>query len=135
MKKVFSSLMTVIVTAGILVIVGAPGICAAGELIPVVSLGTPLVKLDKKAAVVIMGTGFKPEQEVNIAVVTSDGVTADISYALKPVPKADKTGSWSTTWSAGRYVDKKLVKKGAYKLIVFDSEYNAIAHTAVYFAE
>jgi hypothetical protein len=62
-------------------------------------------------------------------------VQSDIGYALKPVPKPDKTGSWTTTWSAGRYVARKLVnpKGGAYKIIVTDNEYNPIAHSAVFF--
>ena len=138
MKNVIGSLMAVLLITGMMVLVGSPtgpGACIAGELSPVVAVGTPLVKLDKKAMVVIMGTGFKPGQEINIVFVTADGVKSDIGYALKPVPKPDKTGSWATSWGAGRFVSKKLVKMGAYKLMIFDGEYNAMAQTAVYFSE
>jgi hypothetical protein len=100
-------------------------------------MGTPLVKMagKKTAGVVIMGTGFKPGQEINVLFVSPDGLQSDIGYALKPTPEPDKTGSWTTTWSAARYVARKLVdpKGGAYKIVVADSEYNPIAHTAVFF--
>ena len=111
--------------------------CASrsGGLSPEVSVGAAQVKMSKKAEVVIMGKGFKPDQEINVVLITSDGVQTDIGYALKPAPKPDKTGSWATTWSAGRFVDKKLVKKGANKLLIFDGEYNQLAQGAVIFSE
>jgi len=131
MKKAIGILMA------LFFVVAITSVCLAGDLGPVVSMGTPLVKMagKKTAGVVIMGTGFKPGQEINVLFVTPDGLQSDIGYALKPTPKPDKTGSWSTTWSAGRYVARKLVnpKGGAYKIVVSDAEYNPIAHTAVYF--
>ncbi len=82
-----------------------------------------------------MGTGFKPGQEVRILFVSPDGLQSDIGYALKPAPKPDKAGSWATTWNAGRYVARKLINPqgGGYKIVVADSEYNAIAQTTVFF--
>jgi hypothetical protein len=116
-------------------IMGISALCSAGDLGPMVTMGTPLVKMSKKSQVVIMGTGFKPGQEINVLFVSPDGLQSDIGYALKPTPKPDKTGSWTTTWSAGRYVARKLInpKGGAYKIIVTDNEYNPIAHSAVFF--
>ena len=131
MKKVIGSLMA------LFFVVGITSVGFAGNMGPVVSMGTPLVKMagKKTAGVVIMGTGFKPGQEINILFVSPDGLQSDIGYALKPAPKPDKTGSWTTTWSAGRYVARKLInpKGGAYKIVVSDGEYNPIAHTAVFF--
>jgi hypothetical protein len=131
MKRAIGSLMV------LLVVVGISSVCLAEELGPVVSMGTPLVKMagKKTAPVVIMGTGFKPGQEINILFVSPDGLQSDIGYALKPTPKPDKTGSWTTSWSAGRYVARKLInpKGGAYKIVVTDGEYNPIIHTAVFF--
>ena len=129
MKKVIGSLIA------FFFVMGVTGMCFATDLGPVVSMGTPLVKMSKKSEVVIMGTGFKPGQEINVLFVGPDGLQSDIGYALKPAPKADKTGSWTTTWAAGRYVDRKLIdpKGGAYKIVVTDNEYNPIAHSAVFF--
>ncbi len=56
MKKVIGSLMA------LFFIVGITSVGFAGDMGPVVSMGTPLVKMagKKTAGVVIMGTGFKP---------------------------------------------------------------------------
>ena len=129
MKRVIGSLLA------LFFVVGLSNMCFAADLGPVVSMGTPLVKMSKKSEVVILGTGFKSGQEINILFVSPDGLQSDIGYALKPAPKPDKTGSWTTTWSAGRYVARKLINPagGAYKIVVSDGEYNPIAHTAVFF--
>ena len=131
MKKLIGSIMVLFFFLGI------TGVCFAGDLGPVVSMGTPLVKMagSKTPGVVIMGTGFKPGQEINVLFVSPNKLQTDIGYALKPVPKPDKTGSWATTWNCGRFVSKKLVgpKSGAYKIVVADSEYTPLGHAAVYF--
>jgi len=129
MKKVIGSLMA------LFFVVGVTAMGFAADLGPMVTMGTPLVKMSKKSEVVIMGTGFKPGQEINVLFVGPDGLQSDIGYALKPAPKPDMTGSWTTTWAAGRYVDRKLIdpKGGAYKIVVTDGEYNPIAHNAVFF--
>ena len=139
MKKITGSLIVVFFMASLIGLSAFhlfnPVECQAGGLSPVVTVGTPQVKLSKKAEVIIMGTGFKPGQEINLVFITADGLKADIAYALKPLPKPDKTGAWMTTWSAGRYVSKKLVSKGAFRIIVFDAEYTELAHTAISFTK
>lgn len=47
--------------------------------------------------------------------VTTDGVQSDIGYAVTPAPVADAKGNWTTTWSYGRFVKKKLVAEGDYR--------------------
>ena len=135
MKKIFGCMIAIILVVGLMGITG-PNFLGPNESIaaePVLSTGTPLVKMSKKSKVVIMGSGFKPGQEVRILFTTPDGLQSDIGYALKPTPKADKTGSWATTWNAGRYVGRKMIKGGAYKILVTDEDYNPIAHTPVFF--
>jgi len=109
-------------------------VAVASEPGPTVMVGTPVVKMSKKATAVIMGTGFKPGQEVRILLTTWDGVRSDVGYALKPEPVANELGAWVTTWSCGRFIAKKLVKEGAYTLTVTDAEYNPIAHAPIAFA-
>ena len=94
------------------------------------------IKMDKKAKVTIKGKGFKPGEELNILLTDKNGIQSDIGYALKPAPEADETGAWSTTWSCGRYIAKKLVKEGeSYKITVTDVDYNPLAHTFVSFTK
>lgn len=106
-----------------------------GALGPVMVVATPNVALDKKAEVVLMGTGFEPGSEITILITDVNGILTDIGAALKPEPKADATGTWGATWSAGRYISKKLIKKGAYTFQATDSDYNPIAMAPVNFYE
>ena len=105
----------------------------AGDPAATVMVANPYQKLDNKAKVTIVGTGFKPGQQVSLLFTTADGVQADIGYALKPAPKANKIGSWVTTWSCGRFVKRKLITKGAYTITVTDTDYNVITHAPVAF--
>ncbi len=113
--------------------VAKEALAGKNELGPTVAMGTPMVKMSKKAKAVIMGTGFNPGREVQLLFTTMDGVQSDIGYALKPKPVANKIGAWVITWSCGRYISKKLIKEGAYIITVTDSEYNFLAHTPVAF--
>ena len=107
------------------------GLAAPG---PTVVVATPMVKMDKKAKITIVGTGFTPGQEVNLLITTMDGLQSEIGHALKPTPVANKVGAWATTWSCGRYIAKKLIEEeGAYTITATDSEYNALAHAPVAF--
>lgn len=102
---------------------------------PTVEVASP-VKMSKKATTTIKGQGFKPGQEVNLLFTAKDGIESDIGYALKPAPKADESGTWSTTWKCGRFISKKLVMAGkSYKIAVTDAEYNPLAHTFVSFSK
>jgi hypothetical protein len=134
MKKITGSLIAVFLVISLMGMLAACASLSGGPA-PEVSVGTPQVKMSKKAEVVLMGKGFKPGQEVNIVLVTTDGVQTDIGYALKPVPKPDETGSWTTTWNAGVFVAKKLVKKGANKILIFDGDYQQLTQGAVVFSE
>jgi len=100
---------------------------------PTVVVATPMVKMSKKAEVVIMGTGFEPSQKIRLLFTTTDGVHADIEYALKPRPVANKIGAWVTTWSCGPFVAKKLIKEEVYVIIATDAEYNLLGHAPVVF--
>jgi len=91
------------------------------------------VKMADVGNIVLMGTGFKPEEEIMLFFVTPDGQQADLGYALKPVPKPDKTGTWSASWNAKDYVQTKLVTGGAYRISVTDADLRVLAQTAIFF--
>ena len=145
MKKLFLRLMVVFLVVGLFGLTGCTSSKSKSEakaepgmmkgLGPVVVLGTPLVKMSKKSKVVIMGTGFKPGQEVRVLFNTPDGLQSDIGYALKPEPKVNKSGTWGTAWSAGRYVGRKLIKGGVYTITAADGEYNPLATAPVTFVK
>lgn len=133
MKRCVGLLVALLFVIGVMGFGVTSSVCLAEEVGPVLALGTPLVKADKKASVVIMGSGFKPGEELAVLITDSDGLQTDIGYALKPLPKADDTGTWGTTWNAGRFVSKKIIGVGPCKITVTDAEYNPLAHTVVFF--
>lgn len=106
----------------------------ANETNPSVQVAGP-VKMSKEAKVTIEGKGFKPGMEVSILLIDKYGTESDIGYALKPAPKADESGTWSTSWSCGRFIAQKLVEAGSHKIIVTDDNYNPLADTSVSFAK
>ena len=129
-------ILTLWLTASLVFMVGALLIISESRAEgPKVEVISP-VKMSKKATTTIKGQGFKPGQEVNLLFTAKHGIESDIGYALKPVPKADQSGNWSTTWKCGRFIAKKLVLEGkSYKIAVTDSDYNPIAHTFVSFSK
>jgi len=106
---------------------------SALPLAPTVAMGTPMVPLDSKAEAVIMGAGFQPGQEVFLVITDANGILSDIEDTLKPLPKANAAGAWSTTWSCGRFVKKKLVTEGAFVITVTDPQYVPLAYVPVTF--
>jgi len=133
MKRCFRFLAVVFFVVGLVGFSGSGAVSLAGDAGPVLSLGTPLVKVEKKVFVVIMGTGFKPGTEFSMVVMDSSGLQTDIGYALKPEPKADAAGTWATTWDASDFFKAKLIKPGPNKIVVMDAEYVPVAHTVVFF--
>jgi hypothetical protein len=100
-----------------------------------VTTETSKVDLSSKGTITIMGTGFTKKQEIRLLFIDANGIKADIGYALNPEPKVSDEGTWTTTWSYGRYVKKKLIKEGKYTLKVTDADYNVIAETLITFVK
>ena len=92
-----------------------------------------MVKLDSKAKISIVGSGFTPGQEISLVFTDVNGIQANIADYLKPEPTPNKSGAWYTTWSCGRYISRKLIKEGAYIITVTDRMYNPLAQAAVAF--
>ncbi|MBC7359740.1 MAG: hypothetical protein H5U10_14510 [Desulfacinum sp.] len=109
------------------------GVAAQAAAEPAFQADPAQVVLDKKAEVHLKGTGFPAGLEVAILLVSHDGVTSDIGFALEPEPKADEAGDWAVVWKCGRFVSKKLVKAGTYTLKAADPDYNVLAETTVTF--
>lgn len=133
MKTTLTGLMTLILILGFWGCASTSGGKSATASGATIVMGTPRVPLDKEAEAVIMGKGFQPGQEVFLVITDANGVQSDIEYALKPIPKADAAGAWSTTWSCGRYVQKKLVKEGTFVITAVSTKYEPLASAQVTF--
>lgn len=139
MKKLTGGLILIaVILVAVLLVGGTTGIVGANpasksELSPTVMVATPIVMLDKEAVVVIMGSGFEPEQELCLLFTTMDGVRADVGQYLDPEPVANEIGAWATAWTPGRLITKKVIGVGVYTITVTDGEYNALASAPVAF--
>jgi len=139
MKKLTGGLILIaLILVAVLLVGGTTGIVGANpasksEPAPTVMVATPILKLDKEAVVVIMGSGFEPGQELRLLFTTMDGVKADIDYYLDPEPVANEVGAWATAWTPSRFIKKKLIEEGVYTFTVTDGEYNALASAPVAF--
>ena len=136
MKSVLYGLMAVMVVVGLLGYasmgprrVGAEeGLAAPGKPVPAVVIQpSHVLKLSSKTKVAIMGSGFKPGQEIRLVVTQSDGSMSDIGSQLKPEPVADKYGVWATAWTVGNYSRKEVAKPGVYLLKACDADYEVLA--------
>lgn len=103
---------------------------AAGPIVT----ATPMVKMEKDAKVFILGAGFKPHQAVKILHTDVNGVTSDIDSESSPTPVvADSNGEWSTVWSPGQFISKKMISEGITALKITDKDYNLLAHVSISF--
>ena len=92
MKRIFLTLMVVFLALGLIGFTGCAKktdksaaeeeMTAPKGLGPMVVMGTPVVKMSKKSSAVIMGTGFKPKQEVRVLFTTQDGLPSNEIYEL-----------------------------------------------------
>jgi len=99
---------------------------AAAESTMVIEPSTVL-KQHKNTKVTIMGSGFKPGQEVRLLVTQSDGSISDIGDGLDPEPVANDDGVWATAWTVGRFGHRRIAKPGVYVLKACDTDYNVLA--------
>ena len=86
-----------------------------------------VLKQHKNTKVTIMGSGFKPGQEVRLIITQSDGSISDIGDGLDPEPVANKDGVWATAWKLGRNAHRRIAKPGVYVLKACDNDYNVLA--------
>lgn len=101
---------------------------------PVVAVDKALAPMDTKGSVQLMGAGFKPGQKINILFTSKEGSVSNVSWALKPEPVPNDQGTWSTTFTYGRYVSRKMVEPGqAYVITVTDEEYNFLCQAPMGF--
>ena len=141
MKKLLYALLTVTITVSLIGCASTDNKSGSAKQpaftaqTPTVVVASPMIKLDKGAKISIVGAGFTPGQEISLVFTDVNGIQANIADYLKPEPMPNKSGAWYTTWSCGRYIQRKLIKEGAYVITVTDRMYTPLAQAAVAFYE
>ncbi len=103
----------------------------AAAVRPTISVSPSVIALEKNAKLVIMGSGYRPGQEVLILFHDALGVLT----ALPDAAVANDRGSWAAVWDMADYVGRKIVTDGVYAIMSADAKYNVIATTTAGFVD
>jgi hypothetical protein len=95
---------------------------------PKVMISPSPVPYERKVKVTISGSGFAPNQELEL-LLPIGGVPSDISAMVKPKPKTDAQGAFSTVWILDNEIRGKLLEPTQYTLEVANSEGKTLAKT------
>jgi hypothetical protein len=84
------------------------------------------VPYQRKVKVTISGTGFAPNQELEL-LIPIGGVLSDISAMVKPKPKTDAKGTFSTVWILDNEIRAKLMEPTSYTLEIANTDGETLA--------
>jgi hypothetical protein len=84
------------------------------------------VPYQRKVKVTISGTGFAPNQEIELQVPIG-GVPSDISAMVKPKPKTNGQGAFNTVWTLDNEIRGKLLEPTKYTLEVLNTDGEVLA--------
>ncbi len=86
------------------------------------------VPYQRKVKVTISGSGFAPNQELEL-LMPIGGVPSDISAMVKPKPKTNAKGEFSTVWILNNEIRAKLLEPTTYTLEVSNTDGDVLAKT------
>jgi hypothetical protein len=105
---------------------GASGTSVKAKASPKLTVSPSPVPYERKAKVTISGSGFAPNQELELQIPIG-GVPSDISAMVKPTPKTNQQGSFSTHWILDNEIRGKLLEPTAYTLEVLNTDGKVLA--------
>ena len=93
---------------------------------PKLTVSPSPVPYERKTKVNIAGSGFAPNQELELQIPIG-GVLTDISGMVKPAPKTNDQGAFSAQWILDNEIRGKLMEPAAYTLEVLNSDGKVLA--------
>lgn len=93
---------------------------------PKLTVSPSPVPYERKTKVNIAGSGFAPNQELELQIPIG-GVLTDISGMVKPAPKTNDQGAFSTQWILDNEIRGKLMEPTAYTLEVLNTKGKVLA--------
>lgn len=93
---------------------------------PKVTVSPSPVPYERKTKVTISGSGFAPNQELEL-LIPIGGVPSDISAMVKPAPKTDAKGAFSTVWVLDNEIRGKLLEPTKYTLEISNTKGDVLA--------
>jgi len=93
-----------------------------------VTISPSPVPYQRKVKVTISGSGFAPNQELEL-IMPIGGVPSDISAMVKPKPKTNAQGTFSTVWTLNNEIGGKqrLLEPTTYTLEVLNTDGEVLA--------
>lgn len=95
---------------------------------PKVMVSPSPVPYERKTKVTISGSGFAPNQELEL-LIPIGGIPSDISSMVKPAPKTDAHGAFSSVWVLDNEIRGKLLEPTQYTLEISNSKGDVLAKT------
>jgi len=93
---------------------------------PKVMVSPSPVPYRRKVSVTISGNGFTPNQELEL-LIPIGGVLSDISAMVKPKPKTNAKGEFSTVWILDNEIRAKLMEPTKYTLEISNTDGETLA--------
>ena len=107
---------------------GASGASFKAKTSPKLAVSPLPVPYERKTKVTISGSGFAPNQELELQIPIG-GVPSDISAMVKPTPKTNDQGTFSTHWVLDNEIGAKLLEPTSYTLEVLNTDGKVLAKT------
>ena len=104
----------------------ASGASAMGMSNAKVMVSPSPVPYQRKVKVTISGSGFAPNQELEL-LIPIGGIPSDISAMVKPKPKTDAKGAFTTVWILDNEIRSKLLEPTQYTLEVSNTDGEVLA--------
>ena len=106
---------------------------------PTVTVWPPVVELNAKTSLVILGSGFEPGQELYILLRAAGGTTSNLVDWVKPTPDpgngvaVDEWGNFASVLTLSRL--ERLQSEGVYSFIFTDMNFKTLTTAPVGFAD
>ena len=144
MKKLGVFLVLAVVIAALALVGGGSGLSVGAQgtetaVQPTVTVWPPVVKLHSSTNVVIMGSGFKPGQELAILLPAADQNISSILDNVDPKPApgqgllVDERGTIACLFTIGRL--ERLEAEGIFSIAITDLDYKILASAPIGFAD
>ena len=99
--------------------------------VPAVAVFPAVAELHSSTALVLLGSGFEPGEEISLLLGDSLGVLTDLgasSALLDPPAVPDESGNFATKFQVGRL--ERVSAEQAWSIIILDAEGSAVLTTA-----
>jgi hypothetical protein len=103
---------------------------------PTITVLPPVVEYKPKVQVLVSGSGFEPNQTLQLQIVYG-GILTGIHGLVKPPPVPNDLGAFASVWTLKREISKKLIEPlpMVYTLAVVDEDGKTLCTAPLFFCD